>query len=53
MAHAHNYNMRQARGVLKEAARELKKYENNVDPARTHLNYNLAGGSSAETLLAI
>lgn len=45
MANTQQYKRTDARNVVAEATRQLRKYKNNVDRSKSHLNYNLIEGS--------
>lgn len=45
MANTQQYRRTDARGIVAEVTREAKKYKNNVDLKKSHLNYNLIKGS--------
>lgn len=56
MAHIDKFSRQDLRRVLKETYREYDdpdKYENEVDPSRTHLNYSMRFKSSYEFMKAL
>ena len=56
MAHIDKFSRQDLRKVLKETYREYddpSKYENEVDPSRTHLNYSMRFKSSYEFMTAL
>jgi hypothetical protein len=56
MAHIDKFSRQELRRVLKETYREYDdpdKYENDVDPSRTHLNYSMRFKSSYEFMQAL